>query len=77
MRLNKRNKNSFVVKRLAGNPPSPYDFQSNRLVLLQPEDEEGLQILPHTKYNGRAAGHSALMTGCRLDLSTPLADVRK
>jgi hypothetical protein len=32
-------RNRFVVKRLAGSPPSPGDLQSNRLVLVQPEGE--------------------------------------
>lgn len=30
----------FVVKRIAGSPPSPDDFQSNRLVLLPLSDEQ-------------------------------------
>ena len=32
--------NRFVVKRIAGSPPSPDDWNSNRLVLLAPSDEQ-------------------------------------
>ena len=34
------NPNSFVVKRIAGSPPSPDDWKSTRLVLLPPTDEQ-------------------------------------
>jgi large exoprotein involved in heme utilization and adhesion len=65
-------KNRFVVKRIAGSPPSPDDFQSNRLVLLPDEERASQKNLP--RMTGAGAGQSApkeafKMMGCRPDLS--------
>jgi filamentous hemagglutinin family protein len=62
-------KNRFVVKRIAGSPPSPDDFQSNRLVLL-PDEERATQKTSPDKSAGQSAPKVAVkMTGCHQDLS--------
>jgi filamentous hemagglutinin family protein len=66
-------KNRFVVKRLAGSPPSPDDFQSNRLVLL-PDKEWATQKnsarLTGSAGTGQSAPKGAFkMMGCRPALS--------
>ncbi len=78
-----QNKSSFVVKRFAGSPPSPDDWKSTRLVLLQAADEKTSKTntLPSMKSHFATAGHSAhplaRLTGCRPDFSTPPAPVRR
>ena len=70
-------KNRFVVKRIAGSPPSPDDLQSNRLVLLPDEERATQKTSP--RLFGAGTGQSApkvavKMTGCRLDLSRTYKD---
>jgi filamentous hemagglutinin family protein len=67
-------KNLFVVKRIAGSPPSPDDFQSNRLVLLPDEEPATQKTSPRLTGVGATVGQSApkvafKMTRCRPDLS--------
>jgi filamentous hemagglutinin family protein len=50
-------KNRFVVKHIAGSPPSPDDLQSNRLVLLP--DEERATQKPSPRLTRASAGQSA------------------
>ncbi len=66
-------KNSFIVKHLAGSPPSPYDWQSNRLVLLQGEEtlHQKVKSLPRMNTTAEQYALKAAFFGCRLDLSEP------
>jgi filamentous hemagglutinin family protein len=66
-------RNSFVVKQIAGSPPSPGDWQSNRLVLLPPEVDDN-RANSSSRLKGKTARHSApkvalLLTSCRPNFS--------
>jgi filamentous hemagglutinin family protein len=64
--------NSFVVKHFAGSPPSPYDWQSSRLVLLQGEETPPPKTLPRLNTTAEQSALKTAFFGCRLDLSEPV-----
>jgi filamentous hemagglutinin family protein len=67
-----QNPNTFIVKRVGGSAPLPSDWQSNQLVLVQPEDEQKPNSKTKTpspitslEVTEQLALKVALLTGCQ------------